>query len=214
MGFCVFNTVAVGAAHARAAGVRRVAIVDYDVHHGNGTQWMFYADPAVLFVSMHQFPYYPGTGAAHEIGHGAGEGYTLNFPLDAGATDADYDRLFAKAIVPVLQRFEPELILVSAGFDAHERDPLGGMRMSTGGFDRISRRLIEVADRCCAGRIVFVTEGGYDLSALGACLDALVTALASDTVAPPGEPLAGDAARAEACLAEVRAAQGKHWPSL
>ncbi len=214
MGFCLFNNVAVAAAHARALGLARVAVVDYDVHHGNGTQCAFYADPSVLFVSSHQFPYYPGTGAATETGHGAGEGYTLNLPLEAGATDADYDRLFAHVVVPAILRFAPGLILVSAGFDAHQRDPLAGMRMSTDGFARLSARLVDAANACCEGRIVFVTEGGYDLHALGACLDAVIGELTSDRTEPVGDPLPGDTTRAEACLAQVRAAQAKHWPGL
>src|SRR5436190_13711867 len=132
MGFCFYNNVAVAAAHARAQGAAKVAIVDYDVHHGNGTQHIFEADPHVLYVSTHQFPYYPGTGAVDEVGREAGRGFTVNVPLEVGATDEDYELVFGQVVVPVLRQFEPDLIIVSAGFDAHERDPLGGMRLSTG----------------------------------------------------------------------------------
>ena len=123
MGFCLFNNVAVGAAHAMARGTSRIAIVDYDVHHGNGTQWMFYDDPRVVYISTHQYPFYPGTGAATDVGTDAGTGFTLNVPLEAGAGDADYDLVFQQAVIPVLDAFRPELILLSAGYDAHACDP-------------------------------------------------------------------------------------------
>jgi acetoin utilization deacetylase AcuC-like enzyme len=190
MGFCLYNNVAVAAAHARAIGAGRVAIVDYDVHHGNGTQHIFEADPSVLYVSTHQFPFYPGTGASDEVGRGAGHGFTLNLPLEAGAVDDDYRLVFAEVIVPALTRFHPDLLLVSAGFDAHERDPLGGMRLTTDGFAAMTMELRRVAEQCCAGRIVLVTEGGYDLKALAASLDAVVGSLASSP-APPIWPTSG-----------------------
>ena len=215
MGFCLYNNVAVAAAHALARGAARVAIVDYDVHHGNGTQAIFYEDPRVLYVSTHQWPYYPGTGAAEETGAGRGAGFTLNVPLEAGATDADYDLVFATAVIPVLRRFEPEILLISAGFDAHERDPLAGMRMSTGGYARLTASLRQVADACCGGRLVLVTEGGYDLQALGECLEATLRVVAAP--AGGGEPgMAGraPAPRAEAALAAVRAAQRPFWGEL
>ena len=174
MGFCLYGNVAVGAAHARARGAARVAIVDYDVHHGNGTQAAFYDDPTVLFVSSHQFPFYPGTGAADETGHGAGVGFTLNLPLDVGATDADVVPLYERTVVPALEAFRPDVLLVSAGFDAHERDPLAGCRMTTAGLARLTELLVDAADRLCSGRAVLVTEGGYDLTALGECLEAVV----------------------------------------
>jgi acetoin utilization deacetylase AcuC-like enzyme len=174
MGFCLYSNIAVGAAWARTRGCARVAVVDYDVHHGNGTQAVFYEDPTVLFISSHQYPYYPGTGAAEETGRGAGLGYTLNLPLAAGATDADVMARYDREALPALERFGPSLILVSAGFDAHERDPLAGCRMTTAGFRTLTGRLVAAADRACEGRIVFVTEGGYDLTALGECLQAVI----------------------------------------
>jgi acetoin utilization deacetylase AcuC-like enzyme len=177
MGFCVFNNVAVAAAALRARGVERVAIVDIDVHHGNGTQTMFYEDPTVLYVSTHQYPYYPRTGAADETGAGPGRGTTLNIPLDAGATDATYHTVHEKLVVPALIEFRPSIILVSAGFDAHERDPLGGMRVTTRGYEQIVGMLASAASELCAGRIAVVTEGGYHLGALRECLDATIGVL-------------------------------------
>jgi acetoin utilization deacetylase AcuC-like enzyme len=174
MGFCLYNNIAAGAAHARARGAARVAIVDYDVHHGNGTQGMFYEDPTVLFVSSHQYPFYPGTGSADERGRGAGLGYTVNLPLDAGARDADVIGRYEREALPRIEQFGPALLMVSAGFDAHERDPLGGCRMTTDGFRRLTRTLVETADRLCQGRVILVTEGGYDLTALEECLEAVI----------------------------------------
>lgn len=205
MGFCLYNNIAVGAAWARARGLSRVAIVDYDVHHGNGTQWMFYDDPAVLFVSSHQYPFYPGTGAAGETGKDAGIGYTVNFPLEAGATDADFDRVYCAAVVPLLQQFRPELLLVSAGFDAHERDPLGQMRVTTDGFGVLSTRLIRAADECCNGRVVFVSEGGYDTQALAECSQRVLSLCAADSPKPPAA-VEGDTRRGERSLADFRKA--------
>lgn len=199
MGFCLFNNIAIGAAHARARGLGRVAIVDYDVHHGNGTQRSFYDDPAVLFISSHQYPYYPGTGAADAVGAGAGAGFTVNFPIEAGATDADYECVYGAAAA-LLEQFRPELVLISAGFDAHADDPLGGMRVSAPQFGRLTARIAGAADACCGGRVVAVTEGGYDLAALAASLRAVVDALdgastpAAVRPAPGGSSRRGDAA--------------------
>jgi len=167
MGFCLFNNIAVAAAHARARGVGRVAIVDYDVHHGNGTQSSFYGDATVLFISSHQYPYYPGSGAAGETGSGAGRGFTVNLPLSAGATDADYERVFTDVAFPVLRQFAPELILVSAGFDAHREDPLAGLKFTEADYSWVTRELVAVAGRHAQRRIVSTLEGGYALSALG-----------------------------------------------
>jgi acetoin utilization deacetylase AcuC-like enzyme len=208
MGFCFYNNIAVAAAAARARGIDRVAIVDIDVHHGNGSQWMFYDDPAVLYVSSHQYPFYPGTGAAHETGTGAGKGYTVNVPLEAGATDADYLLAYTAIVLPVVEQFRPALTLISAGFDAHERDPLASMRMTSDGFGAIVGRLASVARR--HGSLALVTEGGYDLTALEESLDASLAAIqgtgaelaASHSVAAP---------RGERAVAAVRAAQQGLW---
>jgi acetoin utilization deacetylase AcuC-like enzyme len=174
MGFCLYNNVALAAAALRASGAPRVAIVDFDVHHGNGTQAAFYSDPTVYYASSHQFPYYPGTGAADEVGEGPGHGFTLNVPMAAGARDAEFVTAYDQRILPAIEAFRPDVLLVSAGYDAHECDPLAGMRMSTEGFDRLVRRLREVAAAVCGGRIAFVTEGGYDLGALRECLEATI----------------------------------------
>jgi acetoin utilization deacetylase AcuC-like enzyme len=180
MGFCLYNSIAVGAAYARSRGLSRVAIVDYDVHHGNGTQATFYEDPSVLFISSHQFPYYPGTGAASETGRGPGLGATMNLPLEVGALDRDVLPRYEREALPRLVAFRPELLMVSAGFDAHERDPLAGCRMSTEGFRALTALLVEAANRLCEGRVVLVTEGGYDLTALAQCLQAVVDVAGMD----------------------------------
>ena len=211
MGFCLFNNVAVAAAHARAEGAAKVAIVDYDVHHGNGTQHLFETDPHVLYVSLHQYPYYPGTGAADEIGRDAGRGFTVNVPLEVGAVDEDYEIVFKRTVVPVLRQFEPDLVIVSAGFDAHEHDPLGGMRLSTAAFEAMTLELRAVAEECCRGRIVSVTEGGYDLQALAASLDAVIGAHAA-AASPAQWPLSGIASsRGAASVAEVRPLLTPFW---
>ena len=171
MGFCLYNNIAVAAASLRADGVERVAIVDIDVHHGNGTQAAFYRDASVLYVSSHQFPFYPGTGAASETGEGPGKGFTLNVPLEAGATDDIYARAYESTVVPALDSFVPEIILVSAGFDAHARDPLAGMRMTAKGYAWLVHLIDDAARRLCGRRIALVTEGGYHLGALRECLE-------------------------------------------
>jgi acetoin utilization deacetylase AcuC-like enzyme len=166
MGFCLLNNVAIAAAHARARGVDRVAVIDWDVHHGNGTQETFYADPHVLYVSTHQFPFYPGTGAVLETGEKEGKGFTVNVPMTAGGGDAIYRGAFERVILPVLEEYEPELLLVSAGFDASARDPLAEMTLGADAFGWMARELRRVADASAHGRIALVLEGGYDLVAL------------------------------------------------
>jgi acetoin utilization deacetylase AcuC-like enzyme len=213
MGFCFYNNVAVAAAHARALGAPRVAIVDFDVHHGNGTQHVFDEDDTVLYVSTHQAPFYPGTGAADEIGRGRGAGFTVNVPMEAGSTDADYRAVFTEIIAPVVRQFAPEAILVSAGFDAHERDPLAGMRVTTPAFGAMAAELRALAEECCEGRLVLALEGGYDLKALGASLDAVVGVLGRPAAAPAwpdaGEAIAGR--RGRAAVDAARRVLGGHW---
>jgi acetoin utilization deacetylase AcuC-like enzyme len=175
MGFCLFNTMAVGAEYLkRAHHARRVLIMDWDVHHGNGTQEMFYADSSVFFISMHQYPFYPGTGAAREVGSGAGEGCTLNIPLPAGCADDEYLSVFRDLIEPAVSRFEPEWILVSAGFDPHAHDPLGGMGVTERGFGAIAASLVQLGRRYAGGRTAFLLEGGYNLTALSASVAAVL----------------------------------------
>jgi acetoin utilization deacetylase AcuC-like enzyme len=177
LGFCLYNNAAIAAAALRSRGVERVAIVDVDVHHGNGTQTAFYADPTVLYISSHQYPFYPGTGAADETGEGAGRGFTLNLPLEAGATDREFEGAYRSKVLPALERFEPGALVVSAGFDAHALDPLAGMRMTAAGYATLVALLDEAAVRLCDRRIALVTEGGYHLTALGECLEATIGVL-------------------------------------
>jgi acetoin utilization deacetylase AcuC-like enzyme len=174
MGFCLYNNIAIAAAALRADGAERVAIVDIDVHHGNGTQHAFYADPTVLFVSSHQYPYYPGTGAADETGAGPGRGFTVNMPMAAGAEDADFEAVYQSVAIPAVERFRPDVLLISAGFDAHALDPLAGMRMSAQGYARLITMLDEVSRRVAGRRPALVTEGGYHLEALRECLEAAI----------------------------------------
>lgn len=178
MGFCLFNTMAIGAEYVkRACGAKKVLIMDWDVHHGNGTQDAFYNDPSVLFISTHQFPYYPGSGAVNEVGAGAGEGYTINIPLPAGCADAEYLQVFQDIVVPAAERFAPDWILVSAGFDPHRRDPLGGMGVTEEGFAAMALRLLDLADRFAGSRIAFLLEGGYDLAGLRNSVAAVLNAM-------------------------------------
>jgi acetoin utilization deacetylase AcuC-like enzyme len=167
MGFCLFNSAAIGAQYLREKfGLKRVLVMDWDLHHGNGTQHSFYDDPGVLYVSTHQYPYYPGTGAAEDAGRGQGEGYTVNLPLPAGCGDAEYLELFQTIVDPICRQFEPEFVLISAGFDAHARDPLGGMTVTEEGFGLMARMLLQVARDHAQGRCAAILEGGYDLEGL------------------------------------------------
>jgi acetoin utilization deacetylase AcuC-like enzyme len=170
MGFCLFNNAAIAAAAARAGGCARVAIVDWDAHHGNGTQAIFWRDPTVLYASTHQFPFYPGTGAANETGDGEGAGATVNVPMPEGAGDEQFARAFDQVIIPALRRFRPELIVVSAGYDAWDGDPLAGLRLSTAGYRALAERVVAAADELAGGRVVCLLEGGYDLDGLAACV--------------------------------------------
>lgn len=178
MGFCLFNNVAVGARFALSNfGLRRVLIVDFDVHHGNGTQDAFYADPQVLYFSTHQYPFYPGTGWLDETGTGQGEGTTVNFPMAAGWGDEEYLRAFNEVLVPVARRYQPQLILVSAGFDAHWADHLAMMKASVTGFAQAATVLRELAAELCQGRLVFALEGGYNLRVVASSVKALFDVL-------------------------------------
>jgi acetoin utilization deacetylase AcuC-like enzyme len=179
MGFCLINNIAAAARHAiDRYGLTRVAIVDFDVHHGNGTQDIFYDEPRVLFCSTHAAHFYPGTGITGEVGsRTTAHGATLNVPLPYGSSDATYAAVFEHLIVPALRRFQPQLILASAGYDAHWRDPLGPMALSVSGYNRITQTLLDLAAELCAGRIALILEGGYDLDALGACVVAALRLL-------------------------------------
>jgi acetoin utilization deacetylase AcuC-like enzyme len=214
MGFCLYNNAAVAAAALVRAGVERVAVVDIDVHHGNGTQEIFYGSQDVLYVSMHQFPFYPGTGAAGETGSGSGDGFTVNVPMEAGSGDADYGQVCRTILEPVLEQFAPVVTIVSAGFDAHERDPLASMRLTTRGYTDVIRRLRDVA-RLSGSALAVVTEGGYELTALAACLEASFAVL--DDVAGTEEQAhsAGTAThghvRGDRAVKTVQSIQAGRW---
>ncbi len=222
MGFCLLNNAAIAVAHALDRGLTRVAVVDYDVHHGNGTQWAFYDDPRVLVISLHQYPFYPQTGSAGECGVGPGEGFTVNIPIPAGAMDGDYLLLLERVVEPILAAFSPELLVLDAGFDAHDRDPLAQMHVSTGGFRRIAGRLHAAAARWCGGRVVAATEGGYQLDALRDSLLATVDSLAGLELQAPGGGSDGESRCLPGALSRcgvaalelVRAAQCRYWPTL
>ncbi|MBI3005621.1 MAG: histone deacetylase [Ignavibacteriales bacterium] len=173
MGFCLLNNVAIGARYAQQKhGLQRVAILDWDVHHGNGTQEIFYEDPTVLYISLHQFPFYPGTGAADETGEGKGSGLTLNCPMKAGSTQKEYLQAFKEKILPALHAFQPELLMVSAGFDAHRDDPLANINLTEESFAEMTKIIVDVAEKHSGGRVVSVLEGGYHLEALARSVEA------------------------------------------
>ena len=209
MGFCLFNNVAVAAATLRARGIARVCIVDWDLHHGNGTQDLFEDDPDVLYVSTHQYPCYPGTGAATEVGQGTGAGRTLNLPFPAGFGDAEFARAFDEIVVPIARQFAPDFVLVSAGFDCDGRDPLGGLDVTPAGIAMMARACRRIADETAGGRIVAVLEGGYDLDAISEGVATVLDVLRGATTTP--RLVTGDAHRAEGVISRVRAAQSAFW---
>jgi acetoin utilization deacetylase AcuC-like enzyme len=212
MGFCLFNNVAVAASYAlERHGLERVLIVDWDVHHGNGTMHAFYDRPEVLYFSIHQYPHYPGTGSVEETGRGKGAGYTINVPLPGGQGDADYLAVFRQVLLPVAREYSPELILVSAGFDAHQEDPLADMRLSAGGFASLTAVLRGLAAECCPGRLALALEGGYQLKALGEGVFAvLVELLDGRPDAETGQPGSPDAATSRV-IAAVRETLAPYW---
>jgi acetoin utilization deacetylase AcuC-like enzyme len=210
MGFCLFNNIAIAAAWLlQKRGLERVAIIDWDVHHGNGTQDMFYYSANVLYVSTHQFPHYPGTGSIDEIGEGPGEGFTVNLPMPASFGDPEYLRAFDELILPVCHEFKPEFVLVSAGFDCHFRDPLGSMCVTENGFLAMTRRINRLAAECCEGRVVAALEGGYDLKALADSGQAVIEEMgreADEPIAP-----ADDGDRVMPIIERARNARAPMW---
>jgi acetoin utilization deacetylase AcuC-like enzyme len=183
MGFCLFNNIALAACYARRVmGLERVLIFDWDVHHGNGTQHIFENDPTVFFFSIHQYPHFPGTGFFTEAGRGRGEGYTVNVPLPGGYGDGEYLMLVEKLLRPMALEFNPQLILVSAGFDIHRSDPLGGMRLTRNGLAALTRSVMQIAETCCSGKLVMTLEGGYNVKTVGGCFKATIDEMADRTV--------------------------------
>ncbi|PZR96662.1 MAG: histone deacetylase [Candidatus Chloroheliales bacterium] len=176
-GFCIFNNAAVAAAHALANGIERVLIVDWDVHHGNGTQDIFYRDPRVLYFSAHEYPFYPGSGGMHERGSGAGRGYTLNIPLPHGVGDDGYLQVWRDILAPAATRYRPQLVIISAGYDAHRADPIAYMNLTARGYHQLASIVREIDAQHCDGRVLAVLEGGYNLSALGDSVAATLFAL-------------------------------------
>ncbi len=215
MGFCLFGNVALAADHAiRTHGLERVMVLDWDVHHGNGTEDLCAERRDILFVDLHQFPLYPGTGRAEDVGRGEGVGYTVNIPLPPGCGDAEYLAAFERVVEPVARQFAPQLLLVSAGFDAHERDPLAQQRITTQGFARFAATARRLAEELCEGRLVLVLEGGYDLTALAESARACVEVLAAKTAPQPpsNHDLPAPAADALAHLDKTIRAQSSHGP--
>lgn len=209
MGFCLLNNAAVAAEAALEKGLQRVLVLDWDVHHGNGTQAMFWPRRDVLYMSSHQFPFYPGTGAARERGEGVGEGFTVNCALPGAQADADFGALFADVFLPIAEQYRPELIIVSAGFDAHRADPLGGMNVTERGFAAMTFALDTLAQQCAGGKLVLLLEGGYDLNALAhsvhACVEVMTGARREDF------PSQGVLASTAQALAETRSALKPFW---
>jgi acetoin utilization deacetylase AcuC-like enzyme len=210
MGFCFFNNVAIAAESLiRKKGLKRVMVIDWDLHHGNGTQEAFYDSPEVLYASTHQFPHYPGTGSLLEVGAGEGLGYTVNAPMPAEFGDAEYLRLFDEVILPIGRAFKPQFIMVSAGFDCHWRDPLGEMQVTEEGFRQMMRRIKRLAAECCAGKIVAALEGGYNLEAIansGAVVIEEMGREVDDRIAPEqhGE-------RVAPIIERIRKGVGQYW---
>jgi acetoin utilization deacetylase AcuC-like enzyme len=213
MGFCLINNVAVAAAHARARGVERIAVVDWDVHHGNGTQEMFWRDPHVLYLSTHQFPFYPGTGDIDEVGEGEGTGYTVNVPLAAHGGDAVYAAAFERVVLPVLEAYSPQLVLVSAGFDAAARDPLAQMELTPAAFGWMARALRRVVEGAGAKGMALVLEGGYDLVTLEAGLRSAVQGMALGAAVEVDARAREQAASDEALERAAQAAR-KAWAGV
>ena len=210
MGFCFFNNVAVAAAWlTRVRGLHRVLILDWDVHHGNGTQAMFYKSRKVLYMSTHQFPFYPGTGALDEVGVGDGAGFTVNLPMPATFGDHEYIRAFDEVLLPIAREFNPEFVLISSGFDCHYRDPLGAMRVTEAGFIAMTRRMKRLAAECCDGKMVAVLEGGYDLKALADSGRAVIDEMGREA----GEPIAPatDGERIVPIIERARYFQRPYW---
>lgn len=177
MGFCMFNNIAITAKYLQSKGLKKILILDWDVHHGNGTENSFYEDDTVFFISTHQYPFYPGTGSEKDLGEGKGKGYNLNIPIQRDSIDSDYRKVFKDSIIPAIDNFMPDIILISAGFDAHKDDPLGGINLTTSGFETMTEIIKRKAEELCGGRIISFLEGGYNLQALAESVEAHISVL-------------------------------------
>ncbi len=219
MGFCLFNNVAIGAHYAiNRFSLEKILIVDWDVHHGNGTQHEFYDDPRVLYFSTHRYGFfYPGTGGAAEVGNGRGEGFTVNAPLSSGSGDPEYGAIFERILRPIALEYRPQMILVSAGFDIHRDDPLGGMEVTEAGFARLTKILMEIADMTAGGKMAFTLEGGYDIEGEKRSVKAVLRELA-EVLPPDKEDLAGREKRRnqqiEQLILQMKEIHGRYWKGL
>ena len=215
MGFCLFNNVAYGALCAQKMhGAKKVLIVDWDIHHGNATQKTFYKDPSVLYFSTHQFPHYPGTGSLKEVGRDSGKGFTVNVPSWPGLDDADFYHIFQHILVPVTRSFQPDLILVSAGFDTFIDDPLGGMRVTPKGYAALTRILKNLADECCDGRLAFTLEGGYHLVGLRESVKAVLKELLGDSILTKEDLTSYEESAPPPIIEDIIDIQKRYWSSL
>jgi acetoin utilization deacetylase AcuC-like enzyme len=216
MGFCLFNNIALGAKYAiQQLGLKRVLIIDWDVHHGNGTQHLFEEDSDVLFISTHQYPHYPGTGVFTEIGRGKGEGYTVNIPIPRGYGNAEYLAIFEHLVRPLALEFAPNLILVSAGFDIHHADPLGGMLLTEDGFAGLTRSLMNIAEECCNGRLVLSLEGGYNLKALSESVQAVLMEMTDNQHSDVAALMMGaNEKKVDYAIHRTQMVHGSYWSTI
>ncbi len=218
MGFCLFNNVAIAAKYAlKTYKIKRVLIIDWDLHHGNGTQHSFYDRADILYFSSHQFPYYPGTGNVQEVGSGDGKGFTVNIPLSPGPGDAEYMQIFEKILEPIALEYKPEIIFVSAGFDIYYQDPLGGMQVTPMGFANLTRILLEIAQKTCNGKVVFVLEGGYHLEGLRDSVNKALKTMRGDLLANGRDESIRnkvDPLMIDPIIKRVKEAQKPYWKNL
>ncbi len=214
MGFCLFNNVALGARYAiKIHGLKKILIVDWDLHHGNATQNSFYDDPDVLYFSTHQYPHYPGTGSLTEVGRGEGMGFTVNVPLSPGYGDTDFFKIFEQILCPIGRAFKPELIFVSAGFDTYVADPLGGMQVTPKGYAAMTRSIMGLARECASERLAFTLEGGYHLTGLRESVKGVLKELIGESILTTDDLEGLEKGAAPGIVKEVMKVQSSYWPS-